>query len=59
MITEVPFSPELIVSVEENWEYLHLHGILVTASCLLFAVGTVLPSYKVYKGFTEIKSLPS
>lgn len=33
---------------------MHLYGIHVIASCLLFAVDTILPSYKVLKGFPEI-----
>lgn len=47
---EVPFYPELVVSVEENWEYLAF----AWNTFLLLAIDPVLPSYKVLKGFTEI-----
>jgi len=53
MKKEVPFSSELIVSKKIE-TILSLHGLLVTASCLLFAVDSALPSDGVLKRFTEI-----
>lgn len=50
MIREVLFSPELILSVEEDWEYLAF----AWNTCYCFLCLVYCWSYKVLNGFTEI-----